>query len=79
MHNLKPIRKTLEMTQTEMAVVLGCTQGNVGFLERGQMLHPEQAKALQTFALSRGWTLTLDHIYAVETLPAFVKPATQEA
>lgn len=59
----------LGMTQAEMAEVLGCTQGNIAFLERGQILNPTQAKALKVHAGSKGFDLTLDQIYAIEALP----------
>lgn len=69
MHNLKPIRTYLGVTQRALASGLGCTQGNVGNYERGQTLPPNVAKNLITFAAGLGVALTYDHIYGAKSLP----------
>ncbi|ARU04730.1 transcriptional regulator [Comamonas serinivorans] len=63
MHNLKPIREALGVTQQVMAAGIGCTQGNIGHYERGQTLPPEMAKRVIEFAGSLGLVIGYDHIY----------------
>jgi putative transcriptional regulator len=70
MSRILEIRKRLGLTQTELAEVLGCTQGNVGHYERGQLLRPDRASYLIAFAASRDLRLTMDHIYGSASLPA---------
>lgn len=70
MSRIKEIRERLGLTQQEFAEALGCTQGNVGHYERGQMMPPERACALADFAGERGLPLTLDQIYERADLPA---------
>ena len=70
MHNLKPIREHLGVTQQAMADGLGCTQGNVGHYERGQTLPPDMAKKLIDFSGKHGLRLTFDHVYGAAKLPA---------
>jgi putative transcriptional regulator len=70
MSKLKEIRALLgNPSQTEVGEALGCTQGNVGHYERGQMLPPDRAERLIEFAASRGLRLTLDQIYGRKPLP----------
>lgn len=69
MHNLKPIRDLLGITQQAMAEGIGCSQGNVGHYERGQMVPPAMARKLIDFARTRGLYLTFDHIYGQAALP----------
>lgn len=69
MSRILEIRKRLGLTQTELATALGCTQGNVGHYERGQLLRPDRAGKLIECAASRGLHLTMDHIYGGAPLP----------
>jgi putative transcriptional regulator len=69
MHNLKPIRERLHMTQQALADGIGCTQGNVGHYERGQEFPPDRARLLIDFAKKLGVVLTFDHIYGSAPLP----------
>lgn len=57
------------MTQQELAHALGCTQGNVGHYERGQLFPPDRAKTLIQTAQKRGLRLTLDQVYGLDKLP----------
>jgi transcriptional regulator with XRE-family HTH domain len=70
MSTFKEIRERLGATQHEMAEALGCTQGNVSLLDRGQTVLPATARKLIDFAASRGLGLTMDHVYGVTPLPA---------
>lgn len=70
MSRIKEIRRRIGATQTELAVALRCTQGNVGHYENGQVLMPDRAGFLIDFAAKRGLVLTLDQIYGREPLPA---------
>lgn len=70
MHNLKSIRERLDVTQQVLADGLGCTQGNIAALERGQTLLPTLAAKLIVFAKTKhGLELTFDHIYGDAPLP----------
>ena len=81
MHNLKPIRERLGVTQQAMAEGLGCTQGNVGHYERGQTLPPDMARKLIDFAAGHALPLSFDHVYGELPLPDFApdRTAVQEA
>lgn len=81
MENLKAIRARLSLTQKQLGDVIGCTQGNVGFIERGTApLMPERAVRLIDFAAANGLALTLDQIYDRAPLPpAPAEPETQIA
>ena len=70
MHNLKPIRERLGITQQVMADGIGCTQGNIGHYERGQTLPPEMARKVIEFCASKGLCITFDHVYGDAELPA---------
>lgn len=63
MHNLKPIRDRLGITQQAMADGIGCTQGNIGHYERGQTLPPDMARKLIEFCATKGLRITFDHVY----------------
>lgn len=63
MSNVRTIRKRLGMTQAELAVVLGCTQGNVGHYEQGQTVPPAIARRLIRFALQRGEQVSYEDVY----------------
>ncbi|WP_062362263.1 helix-turn-helix domain-containing protein [Variovorax paradoxus] len=69
MHHLKSIRERLGVTQQALADGIGCTQGNVGHYERGQMLPPNVATKLIAFAAARGLRIGYDHIYGDKPLP----------
>lgn len=68
MHNLKPIRDRLGITQQAMADGIGCTQGNVGHYERGQTLPPDMARKLIEFCATKGLHITFDHVYGDQAL-----------
>lgn len=70
MSNLKSIRERLGVTQQALADGIGCTQGNVGHYERGQMLPPKVAAALIAFAAKKGLRIGFDHVYGELELPA---------
>ena len=80
MHNLKPIRERLGVTQQAMADGIGCTQGNIGHYERGQTLPPDMARKVIEFSASKGLVITFDHVYGdadpPEPIPA--EPAKAE-
>lgn len=63
MNRIKAIRERLGLTQTELAVALGKTQGNVGFYERGQTVPPEVAKRLICYASERGVVIGYTDVY----------------
>lgn len=73
MHNLKPIRERLGVTQQALADGIDCTQGNVGHYERGQEFPPDRARLLIKFAKKHGLTITFDHVYGNATLPKVSK------
>lgn len=66
---IRSIRVLLGVSQAELADVLGCTQSNVSFYEKGQTFPPESAKKLIDFSAGKGMRLTFDHIYGAEPLP----------
>jgi transcriptional regulator with XRE-family HTH domain len=71
MSRIREIRERLNLTQTELAVRLGCTQGNLGFIERGvQALVPKKAEMLIQVAGEKGLRLTFDQVYGRAPLPA---------
>jgi putative transcriptional regulator len=76
MHNLKPIRERLGVTQRVLAEGIGCTQGNIGHYERGQDFPPDRARLLIDFAGKRGLALTFDHVYGNTLLPELTEAAT---
>jgi len=78
MKNLMPIRKRLGLTQQALGQVIGCTQGNVGYYERGQMMPTPRARRLIDFAAGRGLMLSFDHLYGDAPLPELAQPAAQE-
>lgn len=64
MNAFATIRQRLDVTQKDLAEALGCTQGNVSFYEKGQIVPPPVAKRLIDFATSRGLELSFDTVYA---------------
>ena len=79
MNNVKAIRQRLELTQEALARGIGCTQGNVGHYERGQMLPPEMARRLIEFAATLGLRVSYDDIYGGEALAATPITTTEPA
>ncbi|CAB5675761.1 helix-turn-helix domain-containing protein [Comamonas aquatica] len=70
MNHLKTIRQRLGLTQQAIATELGCTQGNVGHYERGQMFPPEMARKLIAICAQQfGLVITFDHVYGDAKLP----------
>ena len=69
MHNLKPIRLLLNLTQSEVAEDLDCSQANICHYENGQVLPQPKALRLISLAARMGVTLTYDHIYGEQALP----------
>lgn len=63
MSTVKSIRERLGVTQSALAIGMGCTQGNVGHYERGQTVPPDSAKRLIAYALSLGHLVTYEDIY----------------
>lgn len=71
MSRIREIRERLQLTQAGLGEVLGCSQGNVGFYERGeQMLPPDRAMRLLEYAKPKGLVLTLDQVYGRKALPS---------
>ena len=68
MSRIKEIRERLNVTQTELAEALHCTQGNIGHYERGQTLPPERATTLIEYAATKGLRLTMDQVYGMKPL-----------
>ncbi len=75
MSNIKLIRERLGLTQSALAAGIGCTQGNVGHYERGQMIPPDAAKRLIEYAKTLGHTITFNDIYMPELAQAPASPA----
>ena len=63
MNCIKTIRDKLGMTQAALAHVLGMTQGNVVFYERGQAVPPQVARRLIGYARSQGHALGYEDVY----------------
>lgn len=72
------IRTLLDLTQLEMAEVLGCGQSNVSFLDRGQRVMPDVAGKLVEAARALGIALTFEHVYGREDLPQWMRRAPVE-
>ena len=75
MSQIRLIRKRLDLSQAALAEVMGCTQSNVSFYEKGQTVPPDAAKLLIEHANGKGLALTFDHIYGAAELP---EPTTTE-
>jgi putative transcriptional regulator len=74
MSQIKEIRLRLRLTQEALGEVIGCSQGNVGFYERGDQLLPvDRAEKLIDYAKPKGLRLTLDQIYGRAPLPGAEK------
>lgn len=70
MRPFRAIRERLKLTQIQLATELGCTQGNVSFYERGQMVPPNVAGRLIEVARKRGQCITFDDVYADHRIAA---------
>lgn len=83
MSTVKSIRERLGVTQSALAVGMGCTQGNVGHYERGQTVPPDSAKRLIAYALSLGHLVTYEDIYGkpdvLQRSVAIAHPAAEAA
>lgn len=75
MNTIKFIRNRLGVTQSVLAIGIGCTQGNVGHYERGQTMPPDAAKRLIDYAAGLGHAITFNDIYAPELAPALANTA----
>ena len=63
-NRFKALRERLGLTQDQMALMLGCTQGNIGHYElSGQSIPPAVAQRLIFECAIRGTRLTYDDIY----------------
>jgi putative transcriptional regulator len=77
MNTVLAIRQRLGLTQAALAELLGCTQGNVSFYEKGQTVPPPVAGRLIEVARERNHSyLTFDHVYGAAELPP---PTTESA
>lgn len=61
---IKRIRELLNMTQAELAELIGVSQGNVSFYEKGQTVPPVVAGRLIAVGVSKGVAISYDDIYA---------------
>lgn len=75
MNSIKTIRTRLGMTQQGLATVLGMSQGNVAFYERGQVVPPPVAGLLISYARAHGCAIGYDDIYGVPAPYEFEKKA----
>ena len=76
MNTFRAIRESLGVTQAEMGAVLGVSQGNVSFYEKGQTVPPTVAAKLIEFSRSKGKVLSYDDVYRVETSDPSAGPET---
>jgi putative transcriptional regulator len=79
MNSIQSIRERLGVTQSVFGDGIGCTQGNVGHLERGQTVMPPVAEKIIEFAKSKGLEIGFDHIYGNAPLPDLTEPAKVES
>lgn len=79
MSRIREIRERLGLTQEALGAVIECSQGNVGFYERGdQELPVHRANLLIDFAATRRLRLTLDQVYGRMPLPPEPKVREKE-
>lgn len=64
MTHFAKLRAMLGLTQQALADRLGCTQGNVSFYEKGQMVPPNVAAKLIGVAQDLGHELSFNDVYA---------------
>lgn len=67
MNRIRTIRDRLGVTQAELALALGKSQGNVAFYEKGQVVPPDVAKRLIAFAVSKGVSIGYEDVYGPAT------------
>lgn len=79
MRPFRAIRERLSLTQAQMATALGCSQGNVSFYERGQVVPPSVARRLIDLARERGVALSYEHLYDGVGLPPAAAAASKAA
>lgn len=70
MSNIKAIRDRLQMTQSQLAAELGCTQGLVWQMENGSTVMPDTAKDLIALAAKHGQVITFNDIYGLPAVKA---------
>jgi putative transcriptional regulator len=70
MNAIQAIRGRLGLTQVELGALIGVSQGNVSFYERGQNVPAPVAAKLIEVAGNRGLSITFDHVYGAVKLPA---------
>lgn len=70
MSTFQDIRKRLALTQAELALKLGVSQGSVSFYENGQVVPPAVATRLIEASKERGVDITFNDIYADLPTPA---------
>lgn len=80
MNCIKSIRGKLGMTQAGLARVLGMSQGNVAFYERGQAVPPHVARRLICYARSQGHALGYEDVYGpVDSDAPPLEPLVEQA
>jgi transcriptional regulator with XRE-family HTH domain len=72
MSRIREIRDLLQVNQSQLGEALGCTQSNVGQIERGELvLMPDRALRLIDWAKrKKRVALTMDQVYGRDPLPA---------
>lgn len=71
----KIIRQRLDISQKDLAALLGMCQGSISRYERGSVIHPTTAYKVIEIAAQKGVSLTLDDFYAAHR----PKPVTRRA
>lgn len=67
MSAIKRVRDRLNLTQEQLADVLGVTQGSVSFYEKGVVpIPPKNARKLIEFARAHGKKLSFNDLYSAE-------------
>ena len=74
MNSIQAIRERIGVTQSAFGEGIGCTQGNVGHMERGQTVMPPMAEKIIAFAATKGLEIGFDHVYGNAQLPELVEP-----
>lgn len=81
-NNLREIRKLLNLSQAQLAQLIGCTQANIGHYEsKGQRIRQEIAQRIISVARFRGVVITMEDIYGEQIEPIKItkeaKPSVQ--
>ncbi len=79
MSQIRLIRKRLDLSQAALAEVMGCTQSNVSFYEKGQTVPPENARRLIEYANGKGLALSFDNVYGDAELPELIQAEPAKA